>query len=69
MAAFGDSYPGANQPAWWYTHTGTTATTNPVFVYPSVAVAEPKPKRRTNLDWLRERIDEICALAPLEGLS
>lgn len=64
MAAFGSGsiYPGSNQPAWWT--TTTTASTNPIFVFQETGAAE-KPKRKTNLDWLRARVDEVCALAEL----
>lgn len=71
MAAFGDPYPGVYQPTWWT----TTATTTNAWVYPVInnragggQVAPPAPQKakpRTNLDWLRGRVEEICDLAEL----
>jgi hypothetical protein len=70
MASFGgNQYPGVYQPYWW---TSAATTTNVWIDNASTYVGEPKrgrkakpPKPKTNLDWLRERVNEVCALAEL----
>jgi hypothetical protein len=71
MAAFGNSYPGVYQPAWWYATTGTSTTTNIVSTWQDFAEQQPKAapvapvKPRTAVEWLRGRVQEMCDLAGL----
>lgn len=62
MAAFGNYYPhGVTyiQPHAWTSSSSSVTTWN----VPDLPTP-PKPKRpRTNVDWLRERVEEVCALA------
>jgi hypothetical protein len=74
MATFGDPFPGPTTPAWWFaTTTGTAATMwqQPIYVGTAGVAAQPlhnqpkiKPKREpTAVEWLRERVGEMCELA------
>lgn len=63
----GYAYPGSQQPAWWGS-TVTTGTANTVY-WPQATTAVPPtpevaPKPKSAVEWLRQRVDEVCALAP-----
>jgi len=51
--------------AWNYTTTSSTANSF-IISYPqsaTISVAPAAPKPQGPLEWLREQVDEVCALA------
>ena len=56
----GYSYNGGTFTVPNYTSTWVSSNSNQDYLYPSAPAAEPKPP--SDVDWLREQVEEIAAI-------